>query len=525
LLLLLRWRLFLNSLRSRKRQAEVAVQSIAYLMGAAFAFSTSFGLGAATYYVLSSGRPQILDRILWLVFFFWQFVPLLFEGYSPGLNFREVARYPVSFRLYFSLNAAYGLFDPAAITALLWLFSMWLGILLARPGWAFPAAIYFLIFAALNILLNRIVIGLLERFQSTRRGRERVAAALLILMLVPQLFNFALQGWINVRRLPLPPWTLELMALVDRFSPPGIITQSFVSLDTRGLLLLALLIAYVALAWWLLWRRLRAVYQGEIYAETFKVQRELKVKPGWRLPGFDDKLSAIFEKELRYLRQNPRLLALMANPVILFALVALGPARKVLSFAHPAGLLAGFAALLALSVTNLSGNVFGMESGGFSRWLLSPLPLRKVLLAKSLTQGAIMTALYLAGAAAVIGLGKISWSMFLAITAGYLGVLIILLGAGNVISVYWPKRIEPAQMTSRIVSQAAGLAAFLITLALAAPAALVVFAARYWDLSWLPLAAGVAAFAASLKIYSWLLTWATRHADDHLEELAGTLGV
>lgn len=501
------------------------MQSISYIMGAGFVFGSSVGLGSATYFAIRAGRPYILDLLLWAVFFFWQLVPLLFEGYSPGLNFREVARYPVSFRLYFLLNAAYGLFDPAAITALLWLLCMWLGILFARPEWAFPAAIYFLIFAVLNILCNRIVIGVMERFQSTRRGRERVAAILLILMLVPQFFNFALQGWINVRRFPLPSWTRDVFAQVDRFSPPGLITQSLVWFHPQALLLTALLCAYTLLAWWLLRRRLRAVYQGEIYAETFKVQRELKVKLGWRLPGFDDKLSAIFEKELRYLRQNPRLLALMANPLLLFAIVVAGPGKRFLSFAHPAGLLAGFAGLLALSVTNLSGNVFGLESSGFSRWLLSPLPLRKVMLAKSVTQGVILTALYLVGAAVVLGLGNLSWTMFVAITAGFLAILIILLGAGNVISVYWPKRIEPTQMTSRIVSQAAGLTGVFIVLALAVPTALVVLAAWYWNLHWLPLIGGLVGLAASLKIYSWLLTWATRHAHDHLEELAGTLGV
>jgi ABC-2 type transport system permease protein len=521
----LRWRLFLNSLRSRKRQAEMAVQGISYFLGGMFVFSSSAGLGAATFFVLRNGKPRILDLMLWAVFFFWQLVPLLFEGYSPGLNFSEVARYPVSFRLYFLLNAAYGLFDPAAMTGLLWLLSIWLGILLARPEWALPAAIYFLVFAVLNILCNRLIIGLLERFQSTRRGRERVAAVLLILMIIPQIFNFAVQGWIGVRRFHLPAWTQELAAQVDRFSPPGLITQSLMSVDWRDLLFAALLLAYTLLAGWLLWRRLRAVYQGEIYAETFKVHRELKVKPGWRLPGLDEKFSAILEKEIRYLRQNPRLLVMLANPVILFMLIAVGPARKVMSLAHPAGLLAGFAGLLALSVTNLSGNTFGMDGSGFGRWLLSPLPLRKVLLGKSLTQGAILTALYLAGATVVLGAGKISGTMFLAITAGFLGILIILLGAGNVISVYWPKRIEPTQMSSRLVSQAAGLATMLITVALAAPAGLVVLAAWYWNLAWLPLVAGLLALAASLQVYSWLLNWATRHANDHLEELASTLGV
>lgn len=524
-MLLLRWRLLVNSLRSRKRQAEVALQGISYLFGAAFVFSSSAGLGVAAYYTLSHGNPNILDLLLWAVFFFWQLVPVLFEGYSPGLNFREVARYPVSFRLYFLLNAAYGLFDPAALTGVLWLISIWFGILFAQPSWALPAAILFLIFAALNILCNRLLIGLMERFQSTRRGRERVAAVLLILMLVPQLFNFALQGWFNTRGFRMPAWTHDLFAKVDRFSPPGLITASLLSVDIGDLLLVALLAAYTALAWWLLWRRLRSVYQGEIYAETFKVHRELKVKPGWRLPGLDEKFSAIVEKELRYLRQNPRVLILMANPLIIFLFVVLGPARKLMYFSHPAALLGGFAGLLALSVTNLSGNVFGMDGQGFGRWLLSPLPLRKVLMAKSLTQGLLLTALYLAGALWVAGRGELSLTMFLAVTSGFLGVLIILLGAGNVISVYWPKRIDPSQMTSRIVSQAAGLAALVITMALAIPAGAVVLIAWYWNLDWLPLVAGVVALAASLKIYSLLLTWATRHANDHLEELATTLGV
>lgn len=525
LLLLLRWRLLLNALRSRKRQAELAVQSISYVMGSIFVVATSVGFGAGSFFVLRNGKPRVLDLMLWAVFFFWQLVPVLFEGYSPGLDFREVARYPISFRLYFLLNAAYGLFDPAAITAVLWLLSIWLGILFARPEWALPAAILFILFAALNIICNRILVGFLERFQSTRRGRERVAAILLILMLVPQIFNFAIQGWIKVGRLHLPPWIYQVVAQVDRFSPPGVIMQSLMPADRQDLLLVALLPVYLLLACWLLMRRLRAVYQGEIYAETFKVHRDLKVKPGWLFPGLDEKLSAILEKELRYLRQNPRLLVLLANPVILFMIVSLGPARKVMSLAHPAGLLAGFAAILALSVINLAGNTFGMDGSGFGRWLLSPLSLRKVLLAKSLTQGATLTALYLAGASVVVFGGKISIAMFFAITAGFLGILIILLGAGNVISVYWPKRIDPTQMTSRLVSQAAGLAAMLILIGLAAPAAIVGLVAWYWNIDWLPLVAGLIALVASVQVYSWLLTWATRHAEEHLEELVGTLGV
>lgn len=495
-------------------------------MGALFVFATCLGFFAATFALLRNSTTAILAALLWAVFLFWQLVPVAFEGYSPGLNFRELARYPVSFRLYFLLNAAYGLFDPAAITGLLWLVSIWLGIVFARPEWALPAAALFLVFAAFNVLCGRIVMGMLERFQSTRKGRERVAALLLLLMLAPQIFNFAMQGWINVRRFHPPQWTQDVVIRLNRFSPPSLITRSLLPGDEQKLLPLALLTAYCLLAFWLLQRQLRAVYQGEIYAESFKARRELKVKLGWRLPGCDEAVSAIVEKELRYLRQNARLLVLLAYPVIVFSLLALGgPSKRMFAFSNTAGVLGAFAGLLALSVSNLACNSFGMDREGFGRWLLSPLPLKKVLLAKGLTQGGILSALYLAGAAIIAGAGHISWYMFLAVTAGFFCILIIQIGAGSVISVYWPKRIEPAQMSSRLVSQAAGLASLLVTLPVAAIAGIVVFATWLWHLNWLPLAAGLAGLALSLKIYSWLLDWAVRHAYDHLEEIAGTLGV
>jgi len=131
------------------------------------------------------------------VFLFWQVVPLLFEGFSPSLNFREVARYPISLRLYFLLNAVYGLSDPAAIAGLLWLLSIWLGIIFVRPAWALPAAGLFLVFAVFNVLFNRIVVGIFERFQSTRKGRETVVAILLLLMFVPQMFNLMVNGFVR----------------------------------------------------------------------------------------------------------------------------------------------------------------------------------------------------------------------------------------------------------------------------------------------------------------------------------------
>jgi len=92
-----------------------------------------------------------------------------------------------------------------------------------------------------------------------------------------------------------------------------------------------------------------------------------------------------------------------------------------------------------------------------------------------------------------------------------------------VISVYWPKKVEPAQMSSRMTSQAAGLASLIVNLPLMALIGLVVLATWMWHLTWLPLVAGLVGFAASIKLFSVLLNWAERYALEHLEDIAGKL--
>jgi len=92
------------------------------------------------------------------------------------------------------------------------------------------------------------------------------------------------------------------------------------------------------------------------------------------------------------------------------------------------------------------------------------------------------------------------------------------------LSVYWPKRIEFTQMSSRMVSSASGFASLLIILPVAVINAVVIFATVYLHLSWLPLVASLVGLAVSLKIYSWLVSWAVRHAEEHLEEIASQLG-
>jgi len=488
---------------------------------------SSVGFCVGTIFILRGGKPQFLELLLWIVFLFWQVFPLTVEGFSPGMNFREVARYPVSLRLFVMLNVAYGSFDPAALVGLLWLLSMWIGILIERPQWAIPAAFLFLVFAALNVLCNRIVMGVFERFQSTRKGRERVVAILLVLMILPQMINLAVNGVVNVSRFHLPAWTHGIVNGFLYVSPPGLVVESLLPAKGNVLLTLGLLLGYVALAILLQVRQLRATYLGEIYAETFRTNVDLKIKPGWKLPGLSESVSAIVEKELRYIRLNSRLLVSFVYPVIVFVFVLLGKPARGMAFGGwtGTGTLGAFSALMAISVSNMAYNTFGMDREGFGRWLLSPLPLNKILIAKSIAQGVVIAIVYAVGAAAVLFFRHVPLDMFVAITTGFVALLIIHLGAGTVISVFWPKRVEVTQVKSRMTSSAAGLASLLVMLPTGAIVAIVVVATWSLNLRWLPLVASALGLVFSIQIYRWLSAWAVRHANAHLEEIASQLGV
>jgi hypothetical protein len=525
LLLRLRWQIFVNGLRHASRRAELGVQAIWFFMGGLFVLATSAGFFFGTIGLLRIERPDLLDLPLWAIFFVWQLAPVLFEGYSPGLNFREIARYPVSFRLYFLLSSIYGLADPAAITCLLWLLSMWMGLVVSRPGWAFVAAPALLLFAVFNLFLSRLVIGLFERFQSTRRGRESMVFLMFVLLLLPQLLQFMTGYWTNMRVFRVPAWALYAVTPLREFSPPGCAMRIFLLHGYGALGATLVLLSYGGLAYLLLRRQLHAIYQGEIYAEGHAVRRELKVRPGWRLPLVDEVTAAIIEKELRYIRQSSRLVLQLIYPPIIFMLVAFnGPGRKYFFAKSPEAMLAGMAGFILLSLPNLAYNNFGMDKEGFSRWLLSPPPLQKVLLGKNLTHGAIITALYLLAEAVLIMVSRPRLLMLAVVTVAFFAIMIVHFAAGNLVSVYWPKRIELTQMGSRMASNAAGLASLLVVMPVTMLAGIVAFISWHWHLSWFPLAAALAVLAASFKLYSWLLDIAARYALEHIEQLSGNLG-
>jgi ABC-2 type transport system permease protein len=473
-----------------------------------------------------SAQPWILGLLLWSIFLIWQFAPVLFEGYSPGVNFREIARYPVSFRGYYLLNCVYGLADPAAAASTLWLACIWLAVLIGKPEWSLTAAGVLLAFVVFNVFCNRLVIGLLERFQSTRRGRERMAIVLLFLMITPQMVQLIGFNWQHMEGV-LPGRSLLLQfASLNHLSPPGAALQAMTGEGTVKLAAALLLLLYLALAGLLLRRHARAVYRGEVHADSARAHRELKVRPGWKVPGLDDTISAVMEKEFCYLRQNSRVLVQIIYPLIIFAIFfsSRGATHKVFTIGQgPTGMLAILAGFLLLSVANMAYNVFGLDREGFGRWMLAPIRLQNVLLAKNLTQAVLFTAMYAVAGCMVMITSRTSLLSAITVTVSFFTVLVVQLGAGNLFSVYWPKNIDLTRMNSRMVSNAAGYASFLVIGSVGLVGGLVALASVVWNLPWLPLAASVVILCVVIRLYFYSLDRAAEYVQNHIEEIEQTL--
>lgn len=516
----------MNSLRNRSRESELALGVIGFALLGLFVFGCGIGFFFGAMAGVQAGEVWVLGMLLWVVFIIWQLTPILFEGYSPGLNFREIARYPVPFRVYYLLNLGYGLIDPAALTGLLWLAAVWMGITVARPPWTLFAAIGLLAFALLNLFCNRILVGLLDRFQSSRKGRERIVVFLLVLMLAPQVIQVLAYNWRRVAGAIPSRTLLGFFAPVNHVLPPALVADFISSHGISRLLPLLLLAVYGALLALLLQSQAKKIYFGEIYSESHVAGAQLKVRPGWKIPGVDDTLVAIAEKELRYVRQNSRLLVQLLYPFIIFPLLFLGRGPAAAFFhtkSAAAGPLGFLAAFLLLSVGNLGYNIFGMDQEGFGRWLLSPIPLEKVIAAKNIAHATLFLGMYLLVAAFSVALSRISLLSVGTITIGFLGLLIVQFCAGNMISAHWPRKVDLTRMSSRTTSNAAGFASLLVTLPSALLVGGVILLGAYSGLPWLPLVAALVFLLVALRFYFYFLGRVSSYLYDHLEEMGAAL--
>jgi ABC-2 type transport system permease protein len=503
----LRWQIFRNSLRTWQGRLQVAAFAFTSVLFGAAVLGSGAGLGAVAYIAVKHGEFQFLSAALWAVFVAWQLLPLYISAVAAQFDFSNLLRFPLRYSSFWVLSLAYGLLDPAAVGAILWLVCIVIGVTVARSDLLPWTLLTLAAFAAVNLLLSRTVFAWLERWLARRRSRELLGLVFLVALLSSQLARPLAERW-GQRAVPLA----RRLQPVFNALPPGLGRQALASaahdrplaaLGTNFFLALYGLVFAGALE-----LRLRAQYRGDDLGEGQAPARLGGVptvraaRPGWNLPSLSGPVGALVEKELRYLLRNGPLLFSLVMPVLLLLVLDLTgnrPARGRNPFATMPELMfsvgVGFA---MLGLTNLSYDSLGFDGRGVQLLFIAPVRFRDVLLSKNLAQCIAFVVQLLVIWIAVSLRYRPPGEMVLLATLSALPLaLAVNLGAGNLLSLYFPRQKEFGAFRRQGVSPVALLTSLLMQIVVVGFGAITLLWARSLHRLWMAavifLAAGVLA--------------------------------
>ncbi len=467
----LRWRMFVNGLRSKRGKMELASRII---VTAAFAFGGLGGFAAATgfaWYFISHGKPELLPLLLWPIFFFWEVFPVMATAFTNNPDSSELLRFPLNYSSFFLIRLAYGFFDPASALGCLALLGVLLGVSVARPI-LFPWTLLVLLtYALFNLVLMQTVFAWIERWLAQRRTREIMGVLFILVMLSFQLIGPMMQ---RVEKKPVPEVrrATQIITQVQAVLPPGLAADAIAQTSRAqflvGLTSLLFLGALTAGVGSLLHIRLRAQFRGENLSEAAArptVAQPQGLQVGWNLSGFSQPVAAVFEKEVRYLARSGPMLLTLIMPIFMLLVFRMGGSRGGLPhqpnmFARtPDMAFPGAAAYALLVLTNLVFNSFGGDAAGVQFFYASPVSFRQIILGKNLTHLSILLAnTALAWIAVSYLYGTPDLAVSIATVAGLLFAAPLNFTAGNLLSLYAPKKRDFATFGRQNVSQTTVLA-------------------------------------------------------------------
>ncbi|MGA7754600.1 MAG: hypothetical protein WCB05_17335 [Candidatus Sulfotelmatobacter sp.] len=512
----LRWRMFVNGLRSRRGKMELVSR---VLVTSAFAIGGIGGFAAAigfAFFFVSQNQQEYLAILLWPILFFWQFFPVMATAFTNNPDSSELLRFPLTYRSYFLIRLAYGFFDPASALGALFVVGIFLGVTAARP-WLLPwALIVLLSFAVFNLVLMQMVFAWLERWLAQRRTREIFGVFFILTMLSFQLIGPIMQ---HMGREPHPQFqrAFEVGTRAQAALPPGLAADAIAQAahgnlahGFASLLFLAILTLGVAS---LLHLRIHAQYRGENLSEagarpTVKQTQPLQV--GWQLPGLSSAVAAVFEKEIRYLARSGPMLLTLIMPIFMLVIFRLGPLNAMHrsnAFSRTPDLaLPGAAAYSLLVLTNLVFNSFGGDGGGIQFFYASPVRFRQIILGKNITHAGI---LILNAVFAWVAVTYLYGTPHLAVTVATLAGLLfsapLNFTAGNLLSVYSPKKRDFATFGRQNVSQTTVLASFGTQIVIVGIGVGIFTLGRLYNNLWIAAALFLILSAISIPVYVVML--------------------
>lgn len=508
----LRWRMFVNSLRTRRGKMELVSRVIIATLFAVFGFGGFATIIGTSWYCVSQNKPEQLGIPMWAVFLFWQFFPLMATAFTNNPDSSELLRFPLTYRAYFLVRLAYGYFDPASALGTIGLLGILIGVTFARPSLFAWTLLVLLAYMLFNLVLMQMIFAWVERWLAQRRTREIFGVLFILFMLSFQLIGPMAE---RLGRGPHPEIkrNLQIADKVQSLLPPGLATgaiaQVFRDHFSGGVVRLLAVGVVTLLLGLLLHIRVRAQFHGENLSEAAarpKIQESQPVRPGWQLPGLSQPVAAVFEKEMRYLGRSGPMLLTLIMPIfmlLIFRFGAMNAFRRSGAFTGtPDMALPGAAAYSLLVLTNLVYNSFGGDGGGLQFFYASPVRFRDIVLAKNLTHAAVLLFNAVFAWVAVAYLyGPPHLAVTVATLAGILFAAPLNFAAGNLLSLYSPKKRDFSTFGRQNVSQMTVLASFGMQIVIVGVGAAVFLAARYYEDLWIATFLFLALAAISISVY------------------------
>jgi ABC-2 type transport system permease protein len=502
-----------------------------------FAFAGLGGFTAATafaWYFVSQGKAEFLAILLWPIFFFWQVFPTMATAFTNNPDSGELLRFPLTYRSYFLVRLAYGFFDPASALGCVGLLGILLGLAAARPSLLPWALIVLATFAVFNLVLMQTLFAWLERWLAQRRTREILGVLFILVMLSFQLIGPILG---RVGRGPHPEFgqATQIAARVQAMLPPGIASDAIAQVSHArplvgftSLLFLGMLTIAVGS---LLHLRLRAQFRGENLNEAPArpaVEHVQGMQVGWAIPGFSQPVAAVFEKEMRYLSRSGPMLLTLIMPVFMLLIFRLGPLNPMRQSSHlsrtPDMAFPGAAAYAVLVLTNLVYNSFGGDAGGIQFFYASPVSFRQIVLGKNLAHAGILFAnIVLAWIAVTYFYGAPHLAVSIATLAGLLFAAPLNFTAGNLLSIYAPRKRDFATFGRQNVSQTTVLASFGVQVVIVGLGVAAFALARFYDRPWIAVLVFLVLSAISIPLYLMILRQLDAVALERRETLVAEL--
>lgn len=510
----LRWKMFVNGLRSKRGKLELVSRIIVTGIFGAGAIGGFIGATFGAWYLVSHNAAEYLAAILWPVFFFWQFFPVMATAFTNNPDSSDLLRFPISYRSFFLLRLAYGLCDPASALSCAALFGIFLGVSTAQLSLLPVTLVALVTYAIFNLLLMQTVFAWLERWLARRRTREILGMLFILLMLSLQFIGPMTQ---RMQKKPQP----ELKHAVDlavRFQgglPPGMAaaviaraSQSQYGAAMSSFLFLAAIALGIGL---LLHLRLRAQFRGENLSEAAAravAATPEAALPGWDLPGFSQSVAAVFEKEIRYLFRSGPMLLTLVMPLFMLVIFRLGPMSSMRTSAGffnrtPDMAFPAAACYSLLILTNLVYNSFGGDATGIQFFYASPPSFSQIVLGKNVAYGSILLAnTVIAWIAVASFYGVPRPAISVATLTGLLFAAPLNFMAGNLLSIYAPKKRDFATFGRQNVSQVTMLASLGVQAVIVGAGAGAFGLAHLYNNLWI--AAGLFSLLAAISIPIYL---------------------